>query len=577
MRDARGIPVSSGVVIGPAFVLAPQEFTLPERSIGQDEVAAELDRLGRALDDAQREILELQRTTGEPHETIFIAHLAILGDPRLREEIAARVRDDLVPPETAVSEVFEGWIVRFRGLEGLIADRDQDFADIQRRILANLVGGQRDPLDEVEGEVILVAEDLTPSRTATLDRSKVIGIAIDRGGRTSHTAIIARSIGIPAVVGLGSLSAEIETGRSLIVDGDSGVVVIDPDEATRAEYRRIARTHCELQRELGRLHGLPAETPDGHRIVLFGNIEFPAEIDEVLANGGEGIGLYRTEFLLQGRSAVPSEADHLSAYRSALARLGGRPLTIRTFDFGADKASPDPRSHTERNPFLGLRSIRLCFDRPDLFRPQLRAILRASALGSVRILFPMISSLGEVRRAREELRRAQDELDREGVSFDPKLPVGVMIEIPSAAIIAERLAPEVDFFSIGTNDLIQYTLAVDRVNELVASLYQPAHPAILRLLRYVADVGRDHGVDVAICGEIAGETLYTVLLIGLGIRELSISPASVPKIKRVIRSITAEEARAVTRRAERMDEPKEIEAYVEGVLAELLESPSDAA
>jgi phosphotransferase system enzyme I (PtsI) len=582
MKRLEGIPVSSGVVIGHAYVVADEEFCVPDRSIREEEVATEVERLERAVAEAGREVEDLREGAGEHLRAIFLAHLEILRDAVLWERTQRLVREDLMAPETAVKTVFQAIMEELRSFgDDFFAERGRDFLDIQQRVLRQLVGATVQPLDPTQGPVIVIAEDLTPSQTAQLDRDQVMGFATERGGRTSHTAIVASSLGIPAVVGLKNLTRDVATGDLLIIDGGSvrpegadaprkGLVILRPDEATQERYRQIADENATFLAGLDRFRDLPAETPDGHRIALFGNIEFAEEIDEVLASGGEGIGLYRTEFLLQDPTVVPDEEGHLAAYRDAVERLAGRVLTIRTFDFGADKITPEPRRSGEDNPFLGFRAIRLCFDRLDLFKPQLRAILRASAWGPVRIMFPMVSSLDELRRAKALLAEAKDELRREGEAFDEHIKVGIMIEIPSAALTADLLADEVDFFSIGTNDLIQYTLAVDRVNERVASLYQPAHPAILRLLRRVATVGRERGVEVSICGEIAGESLYTVLLLGLGIRELSVNPKSIPRIKRVVRSITVEEAREVALEAERKDSSDEIELYVEEVLRDLL-------
>jgi phosphoenolpyruvate-protein phosphotransferase (PTS system enzyme I) len=570
MDEVQGIPVSSGVVMGKAFVLSDEEFCIPDRRIAEKEVATEISRLQRAVLCAESEVKDLRKDAREDLQAIFLPHLAILGDESLWARTNQLVREDLLAPETAVAQVFQDIIRDFESLGGFFADRYQDYLDIQRRILRHLVGTTSEPLDRAKGRVIVVAQDLTPSQTASLDRTQVIGFATDRGGRTSHTAIIARTLGIPAVVGLSDLSRNVSNGDPLIVDGDKGLVIVRPSKRTRSLYQRIAKDNQAFLVELERIRELPAETPDGHRISIQGNIEFAKEVDEVLACGGEGIGLYRTEFLLSDPSKVPDEDMHLTAYRDAVERLAGRVLTIRTFDFGADKMTPDPRGVGEQNPFLGFRSIRLCFDRLDLFKPQLRAILRASAWGPIRIMFPMISCLGELRRARDLLDEARAELDVEGLPYDPRLKVGIMIEIPSAALMADRMAREVDFFSIGTNDLIQYTLAVDRVNERVAPLYQPANPAILRLISEVAEVGRDRGVEVAICGEIAGETLYTVLLLGLGIRELSVTPKSIPLLKRVIRSITVEAARGVAQEAAKIDDPAKVEAHIEEVMRDLL-------
>jgi phosphotransferase system enzyme I (PtsI) len=403
--------------------------------------------------------------------------------------------------------------------------------------------------------VILVARDLSPSQTANLDRSKVRGFATDAGGRTSHTAIVARALEIPAVVGLGDITTDVSGGDWVIIDGNRGLVIVSPDEATVKKYEGREREYHEIELHLAELRDLPAVTKDGQAVTLYGNIEFPEEVTGSLNGGAEGIGLYRTEFLyLREQMRSPSEAEHFEAYMRAIHLLGDRPLVIRTLDLGADKFPPEAGGYMEKNPFLGSRSLRYCFQHPELLQTQLRAILRASHFGKVRILLPMVSTLQELRRAKEFIAHAKAELAAEEIPFAAQVDVGAMIEVPSAALIADELAMESDFFSIGTNDLIQYTLAVDRGNPRVAELYSPAHPAILRLLRNVLDAGKKNGIDVAMCGEMSGDIDYTMLLLGLGLRIFSVSPIMLPELKKLIRSVTVEQCERIAAEAMRMDD-----------------------
>jgi len=408
---------------------------------------------------------------------------------------------------------------------------------------------------------ILLAQDLTPSETADLDRKSIFGFGTELGGATSHTAIIAKSLGIPAVCALGSM-ADVAPGTTVICDGEKGRLIVDPDAKTLERYKNLKRQLGRRFRTLKRLAEVPAETPDGWPVGVFGNIEFPFEVEQAVANGADGIGLFRTEFLYVEGHGLPDEEGHLQAYRRAIELLRGRPLTIRTFDFGADKFAGELGLASEPNPFLGCRSIRYSFARPELFRTQLRAVLRASAEGRVALMFPMISSVTELRRARTILEQVKEELRKERVHFDADMQVGAMIEIPSAAIAADLLAKEVDFFSIGTNDLTQYTLAVDRTNDRVATLFRPSNPAILRLLRQVVREGERRRIRVTMCGEMASERQYTLLLLGLGIRQFSVAPAAVPSVKAVVRGVTRRQAAQISQHALALPTPEEVDDYL---------------
>jgi phosphotransferase system enzyme I (PtsI) len=536
-------------------------------------VPREIARLADAVTAAKNEIEDLKRRAGLPDDIakIFSAHDMLLADATLRIEIEKCVKEELVPAENAVAQVFDRLVARFKGLgEDYFAQRAADLRDVEERLLRALVGERAEALSRMRRSVVVVAHDLTPSQTATLDRRRTLGFLTDVGGPTSHTAIIARGIGMPAVVGLGDVTSKIRDGQLVVVDGNKGVVIVDPDRPTLARYQGLARSYERYRAELAKIRDYPAQTLDGHSIRLFGNIESPDEVQAVLDCGGDGVGLFRTEFLYAPGRAAPDEQAHFEAYVAALERLGGRPLTIRTLDFGADKFTPDAAAAAEANPFLGSRSIRLCLEQPHIFLPQLRAILRASAHGNVRCLFPMISSLDELRRAKALLEEARASLRSEGAYVDASLPIGVMVEIPSAAIIADLLVDEVDFFSIGSNDLIQYALAVDRGNERVAHLYQPAHPAMLRLISQVVTVAADRGKGVSLCGEMAGDVLYIVLLLGIGLRELSLAPSAIPEIKKAIRGITAEESRAAAQTCLAAKDGEDVEARLHDIMGTLV-------
>jgi phosphotransferase system enzyme I (PtsI) len=573
METFAGVPVSPGIAIGEVFVVETRKRRIPDRPIAPAEVKGEIARLHEAVEAAQAEIADLKRRAGLPDDiaAVFSSHDMLLADATLHAEIEKCVKEKLVRAENAVSHVFDAFVAKFKKLgEDYFAQRAADLRDVEDRLLRALVGERTEELSRMRRGVVVAAHDLTPSQTALLDRRRTLGFLTDVGGPTSHTAIIARGIGMPAVVGLGDVASKLKDGQIVVVDGTKGVVVVEPDRPTLAKYQQLARGYERYRGELSKVRDWPAQTLDGHVIRLMGNIEAPDEVVNVLEAGGDGVGLFRTEFLYQEGRPAPGEQEHFEAYVSAIGRLGGRPLTIRTLDFGADKFTPDAPAAREPNPFLGSRSIRLCLENPDLFLPQLRAILRAAEHGPVRCLFPMISSLDELRRAKELLGEARSSLRKEGVLVGEKLPIGIMVEIPSAAIIADLLVDEVDFFSIGSNDLIQYALAVDRGNERVAHLYQPVHPAMLRLIRDVVNVAAASGKGVSLCGEMAGDMLYTVLLVGIGLRELSLAPRAIPEIKKAIRAITVEESRDAARLCLEARDAQDVQARLRDVMGELL-------
>ncbi len=576
MEIKRGIPVSAGVGIGEVLVLGSEEYRIPQKFISLGKEEDEVKRFERALEVCAaglRSIEEEAAGRGAPETVTRIVqvHLMLLSDPTLKSEVCEMIRKKGLSPEHAVSRYFRRFTKLFKGMrDEYFAQRFADIQDIERRLLRQLLGERREDIRTLTKPVVVVAHDLTPSQTASMHPDKVRGFAAEVGGSTSHTAIVARSLGIPAVVGLGAIVDDLSGGDTVIIDGTEGVVIISPDEVTLRRYQEKRQAHVKIEATLDAIVREPAQTKDGKEVRLFANIEFPHDIELVVRYHAAGVGLFRTEFLCLDGAELPTERGHIEAYKQAIRLLAGRPLVIRTFDFGADKLMIDTGAAKEANPFLGFRSIRFCFERLDLFKPQLRAILRASAMGNVKLLLPMISSLEELQKAKFILKDVMDELGREGISFDEQLPIGIMVEIPSAVEIIDLLAPEVDFFSIGTNDLIQYSLAVDRVNERVAALYQPAHPAILRYIRRVIEVGRQFHRDVALCGEMSSDVLFTSLLLGLGLEEFSVIPAVIPEVKRVIRGVTMEQAREIAAKALSLPSAADVLAYLRRRMPDLL-------
>ncbi|MBN1342929.1 MAG: phosphoenolpyruvate--protein phosphotransferase [Phycisphaerae bacterium] len=565
MEVKKGIPVSPGVAIAPAVVLDAEEYRITQRTASPDEVPHEQEHVDLALVAARNEVEELRDRTSEHfgRETaaIFDFHLGVLNSESFRQKLLDSVEKNSYTAAYAVSQIMHEYQRRFLDMrEPVFNDRVKDVYDIEKRLLRHLLGHIREDLLHLSEPVVVIAHDLTPSQTAQLDRSKVLGFVTDAGGLTSHTAILARSVGIPAVVGLNDITSTVSGGDLVIIDGTKGLVICKPTEETLEEYEETGERLIEFGHELDELRDLPAETLDGERVELLGNIEFPHEVTTCLNRGAEGIGLYRTEFLYLRGETEPTEADHYEAYRDAIEALGGRPIVIRTLDLGADKYAQalgeDPER--ERNPFLGLRSIRLCLANVDIFKAQLRAILRASVLGHVSIMFPLISKVMELRQAKWLLAEAMEDLDEEGIEYRKDIRVGIMVETPSAVAMSGTLAREVDFFSIGTNDLIQYTLAVDRANERVAPLYTGADPAVIRFVRDVIHRAKRQGVDCSLCGEMAGDPMFTPLLLGLGLRKFSMAPTDIPEIKQIIRRVTTNQTQKLARRVLRMESDREI-------------------
>ena len=574
MEIKKGIGASPGVAICQAIVLDVEEYRIPQRHINPARVPDELQRLDQAIEKSRLELIDLRdragKRLGAETAAIFTFHLALLDDQTLIDGFHEVARAESVSAEYAVASVLRNYAKEFLSMPAEFADKVKDVHDIEKRILRNLIGQSHESLMRLTEDVVVVARDLTPSQTANLDRSHIRGLATDAGGKTSHTAIVAKALGIPTVVGLNDVTTSVSAGDMVIIDGNRGVVIINPDAETIEQHRQYGQRRIEYEHSLDGLRNLSATTLDAHEMLLHGNIEFPQEAENVLARGGSGIGLYRTEFLYLGKEREPTEEEHYEAYSKVIEIMQGRPVIIRTLDLGADKYTQARSLVPERNPFLGLRSIRFCFQHLPIFRTQLRGILRASVNGDVSVMFPLISSIMELRQAKMILRDVMEDLEEEGIPFRSDVPVGMMVEVPSAALQINQFATEVDFFSIGTNDLTMYTLAVDRANERVAPLFSPAHPAVLRLIRDVIRAGQRHDVGVSLCGEMGGEPEYALLLMGMGLRTFSVAPPSIPELKKLIRSVMLERAREVARRAQTLDTDKQIVSYLRDQVRQIL-------
>jgi phosphotransferase system enzyme I (PtsI) len=568
MEILRGIAVSPGVEISHAFLLDTEDVRIPRRTVVASEVPAEVASLQAAFDATRQNYVDLQanvaRSLGEEASAVLGWPIRVLSDEKWKQRFIDRIEQKQLGATYAVSLTMREYKQKFLQLKDrYISERVQDVYDMERRLLQHLLGRRREHIANLEARVAVVAHDLTPSQTAELEKSgKVLAIATDLGGRTSHTAIVARSWGVPAVVGLGDITGRVNGGDTVIIDGTHGVVICDPDEATIEQYRQQRQRLVALGQSLRELRRLPAETVDGETVTLLANIEFPHEAAMSLDRGAAGIGLYRTEFLYLRGNSEPSEEEHYQAYRQVVEAMEGRPVVIRTLDLGADKYTQSRQAEPERNPFLGCRSIRLCLRNLDLFKPQLRAILRVSTLGDVRIMFPLITTLLELRQAKAVLRDAMEDLEEQGIAFRRDLPVGMMIETPAAADACRAFAREVDFISIGTNDLVQYMLAVDRANERIASLYSPGNPAVIRKVRDIIRTADRANISVSLCGEVAGDPMFTLLLLGLGLRRFSMTPPDVPEIKKMIRSVTIRHARWVARKVLSFESDREVVNYL---------------
>jgi phosphoenolpyruvate-protein phosphotransferase (PTS system enzyme I) len=562
----RGIAVSAGICRGKILVLHRARHIIARRGLADHEVTEEVGRFEKALVQTRQQILEIQdkvlKTLSAKEADIFEAHLLMLEDQVLVDEVIRMIRDQKVNADFAFHTVAERYVTALVAAnDEYLRERANDMRDLLSRVLDNLLE-VRDEFDlrHLAEPCILVSHDLSPSTTAQLDKKFVLGFATDIGGQTSHTAIMARSLGIPAVVGLQTVSQELESGDYALLDGYNGTIVVNPTDQTLFEYGQLAKIKASLDEKLREIRQQPAVTLDGKFIHLSANIEDQRDVEAVLMHGAEGVGLFRTEYLFISRDSLPTEEEQYQSYRKVATALKPNPVIIRTLDLGGDKFASHLQLAQEVNPFLGWRAIRFCLAQPELFRAQLRAILRASAEGNVKMMYPMISGLDELTRANALVDKCRDELRAEGLPFDEKMDIGAMIEIPSAALIADTLASRVKFFSIGSNDLIQYTLAADRTNEKVSHLYEPTHPAIIRLIKTTVDAAHHHGIWVGVCGEIAGDPVLAPLLIGLGVDELSAAPTVVAQVKYIVRRLRLTEAQALAEFALHCESPVEIHA-----------------
>ena len=567
MITLKGLPAAPGVAMGKTLFFDSEDFAVPRRPITDPEIPIELLRLEEAMIKTRHQIVAIQKRLaedlGQEHAEILNAHLLVLEDQSLREEIINGLKAKLLNVEAIFSDVIRGHLKAFSRTEDeYLRERTADIDDVRKRVLRNLLGKRPVTLAPLEEPVVLVARDLSPSETAQMHKRHILAFVTDIGGRTSHTAIMAKSLEIPAVVGAAVATKRIPQGTFVIVDGTRGEVIIDPDPETVKRYELEQRRYQEANRQLLQLKDLPAETLDHHRVVLSANIELPEEVPSVIAHGANGIGLFRTEFLYLNRGDFPTEEEQYKAYSTVAEQIKPHPVIIRTMDLGGDKFFSPMQVPSEMNPFMGWRAIRFSLARPDIFRIQLRAILRASTHGNLKLMYPMISGIEELQRANEILYEVKQELTRQGTPFSDSLEVGAMIEVPSAAMTCDLLAKEVQFFSIGTNDLIQYSLAVDRVNEKIAYLYEPTHPAILRLVKQIIDVGHAAKIWVGMCGEMAGEPPLSLLLLGMGLDEFSPSPVQLPIVKQVIRSVEHSFAQSVVQQALQLRTGKEVETFL---------------
>jgi len=567
MKEFRGVPASPGIAIGRAFLYSDDDLTVPEYPIHLHQISPEMDRYRAAVN---RAVVELERIkvrsgpSGDP-DGFLDTHLLMLQDPEIEAKIDLKIGKVLKNVEWVLQEVVDELVLKLATVQdAYLKERTLDIRDVSRRVLSHLLqGGGRTTLADLKEEVIVVTSSLMPSDAVSMNKRFVLGLAMDQGGKTTHTAILARSFEIPAVLGAVRLAREVRPGDWLVVDGSEGLVILNPEPAVLEAYRAKQRKYREDEIKLKSLNNLPGQTLDGRKIGLNANIEIPGEVDSVLAHGAEGIGLYRSEFLFIEHGVGVSEDIQYEAYRRVLEGMGGRSVTIRTLDLGGDKLVPDLFPVREANPLLGWRAIRFCLATPAIFHTQLRALLRASVHGRLKIMFPMISGVTELEEALECLKAARAELEAQGVPVAEHIPVGTMIEVPAAALISDLLAPLVDFFSIGTNDLTQYTLAVDRGNQRISDLYDPFHPGVLRLIRMVIDNAHAAGIPVAMCGEMASDPRAAVVLLGLGLDEFSMNAAGLPKVKQVIRSLSYEKAQTIAASVLTLKRSREIETALE--------------
>ena len=574
-RIIKGIPASPGIAIGKTMLLDREQYVIPRRVIKGDEIHNEIKRFKDALIQTKNEILEIKKRISEEmgieHGQIFSAHLLVIEDSMLIEEVISKLKKESLSIEYIFQDVLKKYIKVFSEMDDeYLKERVSDINDVGKRVLRNLIGAKEDVFANLKEKVVVIAYDLSPSDTAMMHKKNLIGFATDIGSRTSHTAIMAKSLEIPAVVGLEAVTAAVQSGDTIIIDGTHGTVVVNPSAKTVKKYEADRARFAIFGKQLLELKDLLSQTLDGRKIALSANIEVPKDVHSVITHGAAGIGLYRTEYFYMNRKDLPSEEEQFKAYSEVAKRIKPDSVIIRTLDLGGDKFLSQLEVPHEMNPFLGWRAIRFCLARPDIFKIQFRAILRASMYGKLKIMYPMISGLDELRQANAILEEVKGSLRKESIPFDEDMEVGAMIEVPSAAVISDILAKEADFFSLGTNDLIQYSLAVDRVNEKIAYLYEPAHPAVLRLIKSVIENGHNAGIWVGMCGEMAGDINMTLVLLGLGLDEFSTSPIAIPEIKRIIRSVTMSQAEDIAREAITLPTGSEVAKFAAKKLRELV-------
>lgn len=577
MIKLKGIGVSGGIGIGKVLVLRKDELSVPKRKIAHDEISKEIYHLEEALIDTRREISTLQKKIsqeiGFDHGRIFEAHFLVLEDRVLIEDVITQIKNNLVNVEYAFSQSIKKYVNTLLNLnDEYLRERVVDIEDIARRVLTKMLKEKISNLSDLKEKVVIVANDLSPSQTATLPKGNILGFVTNVGGRTSHTAIIARTLQIPAVVGAEVATKNVKSGEKIIVDGSSGLVICKPTEKVLKDYQKKSTIYVKGVKARHIPKELKARTKDGKEVVISANMELPEELSLVKEYGAEGIGLYRTEYIYLGRRDLPSEDEQYAAYLNVAREINPHTVVFRTIDIGGDKFLSRPEMPKEMSPFLGWRAIRFCLAKPKLFKVQLRAILRASAEKNVKVMFPMISGIEELRQAKVLFQECKDELKAEKKAYDENISIGAMIEVPSAALTAQTLAKECDFFSIGTNDLIQYSLAVDRSNEKVAYLYEPGHPAVLKLIKSTIDAAHDNNIWVGMCGEMSGYPIFAFLLLGMGLDKFSMSSPQIPKIKELIGCVKFEDAKTVMQNTLKLLTPKAVEKYLQSELKKILKS-----
>jgi phosphotransferase system enzyme I (PtsI) len=568
----KGIGVSPGIVSGKAYVLDFKDVETLRYKLGNEKIVSEeIERFRKALKDSEEELLSIKETLedSEGIGPLFIdVHVMILKDGRFVQKAIDNIKEGRINAEWALGKVISEYRQVFEKIkDDYIKERIKDVEDVAQRIFRHLSGDKFESISNIKEEVIIIARDLSPAETVQMNADKVLGFATDVGSKTSHTAIVARSMEIPASVGLENVTGEVATGDTVIIDGTSGMVIVNPDPEILKRYEEKKKYYMVMEEGLLKDASLPARTKDNYSIGIGANIEFIEEIPSAVAHGANGVGLYRTEFIYINKESLPTEDEHFYHYKSIVEGKGIKWSTIRTFDLGGDKFISDPRLAEEMNPAMGLRAVRYCLREVDLFKVQIRGILRASAYGNMGILIPMISGLEEIRAVKKIIDESKEELAKEEVPFGSEIKLGIMIEVPSAVIVAEDLAKEVDFFSIGTNDLIQYSLAIDRVNERVDYLYKPCHPAILRLIKQVVDTGHKEGIKVAMCGEMAGDPFCSLILLGLELDGLSMTPLAIPRVKKIIRESTLKESKELLKKVMSFSEIHKLEGYLRNYMS----------